>query len=233
MSSLGTTRPVHNNRGSPRIANRHDSRDAPQPARACGLNRINQRALTSHGSGIPGISNDPSPTFGHLRPAQTVQYKDKIPASQRLCVEEPIPPQPSKPRRTKRPQSHFRTLTHPRQARSAPHSPLPQPLPLTSSPPKTQELRAISKSPRLSENSPQLIDSAVRFFGRWCSWRACSAPNTHSPGSNTYSPSRKLSPHPHLLPLSYAVKLYLPCKLLYTRSIRFVSGEVSKVLVLC
>jgi hypothetical protein len=40
----------------------------------------------------------------------------------------------------------------PRPAKPATHSPLPQPLPLTSSSSKTSKLRAISKSPRLSGN---------------------------------------------------------------------------------
>lgn len=207
MSSLRTTRPRAQQ--SPVATNRHDSREAPPPARACGLTRINQRALTSHGSGIPGISNDPSPTFGYPAPRKPHNTKKKSRHLGGLCVEEPIPPQPSKPRRTKRPQSHFRTLTHARQARSAPHFPLPQPLPLTSSPPKTQKLRAISKSPRFNGNSPQLDDSAVRFFAHWCSWRACSAPITHSPGSITHSPSRKLSLHPTFSPVLVRCQIVL------------------------
>ena len=81
--------------------------------------------------------------------------------------------------------------------RSMPKSPLPQrpqPLPLTSSRSQPHlNLRVISKSPRLSGNSSQLVDSARSFFPLWFSLLP---PTSRGPISAVYSVDRQKPERP-------------------------------------
>jgi hypothetical protein len=198
MLSLRTTQSIHNPRRSPQLPNRHDSPEAPQPARA---RHINQPAIPNHSPTTPGKPNDPNPIFGHSAPpsrtsSNSIQFLPRNPHNtklepQGLSVSASKRPSTSHPLNLGEPNDPSPIFGHsptPPQAKSAAQSPLPPPLPLTSSPPKPVQLRAISKSPRLRVEDPL----PVRY-------PTYSLPKPQAPPS--FPPSRP------------PFELYFPCKL--------------------
>jgi hypothetical protein len=179
------------------------------------LTRINPPALPNQPARNAETPNEPSPIFEHLTtrtrrlfPADTRQPAGRAsidniefcPRNQHNTKQNPprLSVSASKKPYPRHPLNH-ETPNEPSPifGQSATHPPLPPPLFLTSSPSKTLQLRVISKSPRLRVEDP--LPKAEH-----------SLPKPKTPPS---SPT--------------ASRIVLTRKLLYTRSIRFVSGEMS------